>query len=216
MTESLASFLTQLRTEYFPPHRNRLPAHICLFHALPGSQMPAIRSALETLCSSTESFQISAQESFKMGKRGVAVHIEKGRTNIRRLNEWLQNVWDRGGDGREPGHAQVSAEQIQAEAFQRRHDQDQQSSRGFLSHQDRQKTRPHVTILNKVDDSELIEHVKRVVQTRLEEFSHDNHETHLVTGVRLWKYDKAYWEHREDFLFKGPEGELLGRKKVLV
>lgn len=35
--------LDALRRAYFPPERNVIPAHLTLFHALPGDQEAAIR-----------------------------------------------------------------------------------------------------------------------------------------------------------------------------
>ncbi len=39
-----ASFarLDGLRRAHFPPHLNRVPAHVTLFHALPGEEEPAV------------------------------------------------------------------------------------------------------------------------------------------------------------------------------
>jgi hypothetical protein len=40
------AWLDRLRRAYYPPERNRLPAHLTMFHALPPSAEPEARSAL--------------------------------------------------------------------------------------------------------------------------------------------------------------------------
>ena len=40
------SWLESMRRAHFPPARNLVPAHVTLFHALPGDQAAAIGAAL--------------------------------------------------------------------------------------------------------------------------------------------------------------------------
>ncbi|PRY17053.1 2'-5' RNA ligase family protein [Kineococcus rhizosphaerae] len=43
--------LDELRRTYFPPERNRLPAHLTLFHALPGDALAEVVDAVRQACS---------------------------------------------------------------------------------------------------------------------------------------------------------------------
>lgn len=40
------AFFDRLRQDHFPPERNHLPAHVTLFHHLPGEEERAVRDAL--------------------------------------------------------------------------------------------------------------------------------------------------------------------------
>ncbi|MEP0921019.1 2'-5' RNA ligase family protein [Leptolyngbya sp. FACHB-711] len=72
-----ASFdrLNQLRQEYFPSHRNFLPAHVTLFHALPGNQETSIRETLQIACANTARFPLAFPTLRFLG-RGFAAEIE--------------------------------------------------------------------------------------------------------------------------------------------
>jgi hypothetical protein len=43
-------WLQALRDAHFPPERNIVPAHVTLFHALPGAEAAVIRAALTAAC----------------------------------------------------------------------------------------------------------------------------------------------------------------------
>jgi hypothetical protein len=43
------AWLDQLRRSHYPPERNRLPAHLTIFHALPPSAEPEVRRTLSRL-----------------------------------------------------------------------------------------------------------------------------------------------------------------------
>src|SRR5215217_6904909 len=45
-----AAWLEALRRAHFPPERNLVPAHVTLFHALPGEAIAAVRAALAEEC----------------------------------------------------------------------------------------------------------------------------------------------------------------------
>ena len=47
MEVSAQAYFDALRTQHFPAGRNLVPAHLTLFHALPGDQEPGILSALQ-------------------------------------------------------------------------------------------------------------------------------------------------------------------------
>ena len=104
--------LDRLRRIYFPPERNFLSAHITLFHALPGKELPTIRAHLRKICAQTAPMQIEFPRIRMLG-RGLAIEVRSVE---------LQNLHDR-------LTACFSA---------------------WLTPQDRQPFRPHVTIQNKV------------------------------------------------------------------
>ncbi|KAL8991354.1 MAG: hypothetical protein Q9169_007889 [Polycauliona sp. 2 TL-2023] len=67
--------VTALRTKHFPVKINKLTAHVSLFRALPGSQLPAIEAAIKKLVQHQDPFQISTGEPFLMPYGvGLAVH----------------------------------------------------------------------------------------------------------------------------------------------
>ncbi len=64
-----------LRREHFPPERNYLDAHITLFHHLPPSHLPEIKSRLATLTAECPPPAAHLSEVMLLG-RGVAYRIE--------------------------------------------------------------------------------------------------------------------------------------------
>jgi hypothetical protein len=87
--------LDGLRKRYFRPERNLVPAHVTLFHQLPGQEEPAISRALEDCCRAQPSFYLLASGLRKLGN-GVAVELSSPTlTDIRdtlaiRWRPWLQ------------------------------------------------------------------------------------------------------------------------------
>ncbi len=70
--------LDGLRQAHFPPERNFLAAHITLFHALPGDQVEAICTTLQTSCAATPAIALALPGVRFLG-RGVAVMVESPR-----------------------------------------------------------------------------------------------------------------------------------------
>jgi len=66
--------MTALRNQYFPPNLNKLEAHIALFRALPGSQLPAISTDIHDLVNSQSPFPIKTIKPFQLG-HGVAIQV---------------------------------------------------------------------------------------------------------------------------------------------
>ncbi len=64
-----------LRREHFPPERNHLDAHITLFHHLPPSHLPEIKSRLATLASQCPPPVAHLSQVMLLG-RGVAYRID--------------------------------------------------------------------------------------------------------------------------------------------
>lgn len=74
LDEASFGWLNALRQAHFPPERNYLPAHITLFHALPGSEEDAIRGHLAAVSASIAPFQLEMPELRFLG-RGVAIEV---------------------------------------------------------------------------------------------------------------------------------------------
>lgn len=64
-----------LRAQHFPAGRNQVPAHVTLFHALPGAEQTAIAAELRRCCAETAPFPIQFVGLRSLG-RGVAYQIE--------------------------------------------------------------------------------------------------------------------------------------------
>lgn len=70
--------LDGLRRQYFPPERNFLPAHLTLFHALPGKHEHAVRQTLEAARCRTAGLQLLFSEPRFLGQ-GVALDVHSER-----------------------------------------------------------------------------------------------------------------------------------------
>lgn len=82
--------INDLRKQYFPPQLNKIGAHITLFHALPGSQLPTIIADLLDLASTQSSFSIKIIEPLKMS-HGVALNAKNQEAH--RLWNSLMQKW---------------------------------------------------------------------------------------------------------------------------
>ncbi|MFQ4139999.1 2'-5' RNA ligase family protein [Nodosilinea sp. PGN35] len=81
----------QLRQQHFPPERNVVPAHIMLFHQLPGDQETAIAHTLSTLCAQTQPFPV-ALPSLQFFGNGVAIGVSA--PELMQLHSTLATTWD--------------------------------------------------------------------------------------------------------------------------
>jgi hypothetical protein len=70
----LFAVLNDLRRAHFPSERNLIPAHVTLFHALPGAAIMHIRSDLTALAACTAPFPITLPSVRFLG-RGVALEV---------------------------------------------------------------------------------------------------------------------------------------------
>jgi 2'-5' RNA ligase len=113
-------YVNHLRQQYFPETRNFLPAHVTLFHTLPGDQEKEICQSLQSLCSKTPRMHLCLPAVRFLG-RGVAIAIHS--PALVQLRQTLETSWSE-----------------------------------WLSNQDRQGYRPHITIQNKVTPAEAREH----------------------------------------------------------
>ena len=82
------------RRRYFPARLNRIPAHISLFHALPGDRLSAIRERLRKLASASTPFPLEVYDLMRLG-RGVAYAVrapELDRIHAALRTEWLTDL----------------------------------------------------------------------------------------------------------------------------
>lgn len=79
-----------LRRAHFPAERNLIPAHVTLFHHLPGPQAEAIRGDLRRVCRDTEPFPIEVNAIKSLG-RGVAYHLRS--RALDELRDRLSDLW---------------------------------------------------------------------------------------------------------------------------
>ena len=82
--------LDALRRHYFPPERNVVPAHLTLFHALPGENATSIRRELAEICARQKSFAVEAVGLRSLGN-GVAVAFSSA--ELVRLRQALAREW---------------------------------------------------------------------------------------------------------------------------
>ncbi|KAI4118545.1 MAG: hypothetical protein LQ345_001430 [Seirophora villosa] len=82
--------ITALRTRHFPSHLNKLSAHIALFRALPGSELPTIETAIRDLVRLTRPFPIETRDAFPLAHGvGLEVHAPPAKQIFRTLEgQW--------------------------------------------------------------------------------------------------------------------------------
>ena len=84
------SRLETLRRRYFPPERNQVPAHLTLFHALPGENAAQIRRELAEMCRQQKSFEIQATG---LRSLGYGVSIAFAAPELVQLRQALAREW---------------------------------------------------------------------------------------------------------------------------
>lgn len=82
--------LDALRREHFPAARNVVPAHVTLFHALPGDRLGEIAGGLAATCAATPPFDLRFPGVRFLGK-GVA--LELASAELRSLRATLADRW---------------------------------------------------------------------------------------------------------------------------
>jgi 2'-5' RNA ligase len=149
--------LDGLRRTYFPPERNVVPAHVTLFHDLPGDFLADISMTLAEVCEQTPLFVVKLPRLRFLGA-GVAVEVDS--PELSRLRKTLASGWA-----------------------------------AWLTPQDRQPFKPHVTLQNKVTPD---------VARRTFEFLSGGWESQTAGGVglTLWHYRGGPWELAADFAFR--------------
>lgn len=84
------AWLDALRTEHFPPERNVIPAHLTLFHALPGDHLDRIEAEVEQMARSTAPPPLHFVEPFRLSG-GFAIRVES--PSLLRLRETLARAF---------------------------------------------------------------------------------------------------------------------------
>lgn len=75
MDETATARLDSMRRAYFPAERNQVPAHLTLFHALPGGARDEIDDELAERCWQAEPFTARA-EALHFTGHGIAIAID--------------------------------------------------------------------------------------------------------------------------------------------
>jgi 2'-5' RNA ligase len=89
------AFFDEQRRRYFPRERNFIPAHLTLFHHLPGEHLPIIRRDIEAYASEQQPFAIDVTGLRSLG-RGVTYTLrspalsEMRRDLALRWHDWLK------------------------------------------------------------------------------------------------------------------------------
>jgi len=84
------TYFEQLRQQHFPPERNFVPAHVTLFHALPGGNRGAITSQLREMTRRETPMEGGAYKLQFLGK-GVAFAVDCAR--LFSLRAALAEIW---------------------------------------------------------------------------------------------------------------------------
>ncbi len=87
--ESQARFEAE-RRKYFPASLNRTPAHVSLFHALPGQDEHAIRSLLEKSAAQSGPFPVQVESLMELG-HGVGYRLQSDALQV--LHAGLRRAW---------------------------------------------------------------------------------------------------------------------------
>lgn len=178
-TPSLTDPLTALRRSHFPRHLDRHPAHLTLFHALPGSEMPLITAVLDELCAAQRPVRLATGGAFRM-RRGVGINVADAG------NGGGQGGGGGGGGGGGP------------QAARRLHGELQRRWWEVLSAQDRRPWRPHWTVQNKAADERAVDAAMEHVRMGFRGAEG------LATGCALWRYEKGGgWAFERGFDFEG-------------
>lgn len=189
-TPSLSEPMNALRTAHFPRHLDRTPAHLTLFHALPGSELAGITAALEEHCGAQRPMRLATGAAFRM-RRGVGIGVVDGGRGKAREEGGGEGGGGPGRDG-EVEPAGLRAARALHGALQRRW-------RDVLSEQDRQGGwRPHWTVQNKADSDEAVDAAMEAVRSGFRGAEG------LATGCALWRYEKGgRWTFEQGFDFEG-------------
>ena len=84
------AWLDNLRQRHFPDRGYRLPAHLTLFHKLPGDRLERIEADLSSLCAQTEPFEMQVAEVLDFSP-GAAFRFDSAR--LKELRATLADHW---------------------------------------------------------------------------------------------------------------------------
>ena len=74
LEESAFAWFEDLRQTHFPAGRNRVPAHLTLFHALPGDHEREVLQTLASACGTRRPMRLDVRGPWSLG-RGVAYRL---------------------------------------------------------------------------------------------------------------------------------------------
>jgi 2'-5' RNA ligase len=149
MDEAATEWFEALRRRWFPPGRNLVPAHLTLFHHLPGVETEAVLSGVRAACAAQAPMALEVTGAWSLG-RGVAYRLRSPELDAFRGG--LAGVFDQ-----------------------------------WLTPQDRQGFRPHVTVQNKAQPADA--------KALLAELQHGFEPFDVVgEGVAVWRYLDGPWE----------------------
>ena len=80
-----------LRERHFPPERNQVPAHLTLFHHLPGTELGAIVERLKSIARGTRAPRVEVAGVRSLG-RGVAYELRS--PELETLRAELAHAWN--------------------------------------------------------------------------------------------------------------------------
>jgi len=89
-SDEIAQQMQWLRQRWFPADRLKVPAHVTLFHALPGSRLPQVEEQIMELTQQTPQFEISSGRVQRM-RKGVLVNLRDGDAEVRYLFDTLRD-----------------------------------------------------------------------------------------------------------------------------
>ena len=142
------AFFEDERRRWFPPKLNKIPAHLTMFHQLPGEEREAVVEAVARACAARTPFPVRAEEIMGMGG-GFAYRVRSDALTA-----------------------------LRGELAARFSD--------WLTAQDRQGFRPHVTAQNKVT-GDTAKACRAVAEAAFEPFEA------TAEGVQLWSYEGGPW-----------------------
>jgi 2'-5' RNA ligase len=90
MDDPSQRWFDRLREDHFPKERNFIPAHLTLFHKLPGDRLDGISATVQDLCRERQPFPLTATGLVFMG-RGVGYKLES--PNLPALRKTLADEW---------------------------------------------------------------------------------------------------------------------------
>jgi 2'-5' RNA ligase len=85
------AFFDEQRRRYFPPKRNFIPAHLTLFHHLPGEHLDNIQRDIAACASRQQPFILDVTSLRPLG-RGVAYNLAS--SDLAELRRELSQGWD--------------------------------------------------------------------------------------------------------------------------
>ncbi len=91
LDDAAFSFFDDMRRTHFPAARNQVPAHLTLFHNLPGAELPAVTATIIKLCEARTGPMTASVTGIKFLGKGCAYIIDC--PALARLHEELKQIW---------------------------------------------------------------------------------------------------------------------------